>query len=138
MTNKQLVRKYLKMMTHGKPGDLTKLITPNLLATQGPQRLAGAEAAEAYAAYYRQAFAGWTFEVERMIAEGAWVAVKGCSVGTIQIALRNAVPAGTKARVPWIAHYRIARGRIAEVHMLVDTTSLEARPNSVEVTLTPA
>jgi predicted ester cyclase len=131
LTPKQLVRRYLKAMTHGKPGDLTKLISPKLVAVQGSERMVGAEVAEQYAAFYRQAFAGWKFEVEHMIAEGGWVAVTGASVGTVNATLPNLVPAGTPARVPWMARYRVVRGRIAEVHMLADTSSVARIPLQV-------
>lgn len=113
LTSKQVVKRYLKAMTHGKPGDLTKWIAPNIAARQGDETVSGAAAAEAYAAHYRAAFPGWNFDVERMVAEGAWVAVSGYSV------------AG-EVRLPWMAHYRVVRGRVAEVHMVADTARLAA------------
>lgn len=79
------------------PVILPKLIAPDIAARQGADRVQGAAAAEAYAAYYRQAFAGWAFEIERMIAEGAWVAVPGHSVGTVNEAMDGAEKAGRKS-----------------------------------------
>ena len=114
LTPKQVIRRYLKAMTHGKPGDLTKLVAPNVLAVQGAERVQGAEAAEAYAAHYRQLFPGWQFEVDRMVAEGAWVAVAGHSIGP-------------ELRLPWMAHYRVVRGRVAEAHIVADAAPLAAR-----------
>lgn len=136
-TPKQIIRRYLKAMTHGKPGDLTKLIAPDIVARQGADRVQGAAAAEAYAAYYRQAFAGWAFEIERMIAEGAWVAVSGHSVGTVNMALDGAVKAGTPVRVPWMAHYRVVRGRVAEVYIILDAAPLAVGGERVKVALAP-
>ena len=113
-TPKQIVRRYLKAMTHGKPGDLTKLIAPGIVAVQGAERVQGAAAAEAYSAHYRQAFKGWWVEVDRMNAEGSWVAVSGHSVVTVNTELPRAVKPGTAVRVPWMAHYRVLRGRVAD------------------------
>jgi limonene-1,2-epoxide hydrolase len=112
-TPKQVVKRYLKAMTHGKPGDLTKVVTPDVSARQGEERVDGVAAAEAFAAHYRAAFPGWKFEVERMVAEGAWVAVSGYSV------------AG-ELRLPWMAHYRVTRGRVAEVNIVAETARLTA------------
>lgn len=109
--NKQLIRKYLKAMTSGKPGALTKLAAPDIKAVQGGETAAGCEALEQYAAHYRQVFAGWQFKVERMVAEGNWVAVQMRSEGAV---------GGAPVSLPVAAHYRIARGKVAEVQVFVN------------------
>lgn len=130
-TPKQVVRRYLKAMTHGKPGDVSQFASPDILATQGVERAQGHAALEAYSAHYRTAFPGWSIEIDRMIAEGNWVAASGRSISK---------PAGSAAvTVPWLAHYRIARGRVAEVHMLGDASALEnkAKPSAPRFSLSP-
>ncbi|MFN7925224.1 MAG: nuclear transport factor 2 family protein [Bryobacteraceae bacterium] len=137
MTPKQIIRNFLKTMTHGKPGDLTKLVAPDLVASQGAKQTNGAAAAEAYAAHYRETFSNWTLEVERVIAEGSWVAVKGYTTGVISAALPDFPKPGTPVCIPWLAHYRIVRGKIAEIHMLGDTSSVEAGQPSSKIPLEP-
>lgn len=117
LSPKQVVRRFLKAMTHGKPGDLSKLASPDIVAIQGAERVQGHPSIESYAAFYRGAYPGWTFEVDRLVAEGSWVAASGRSVAK--------AAGGGELSVPWLAQYRVTRGRVAEVRMLADTSALE-------------
>lgn len=133
-TPKQLLRTYLKAMTHGKPGDLTNLVTPNLIAIQGDQRVEGSAAAEAYAAHYRQAFPGWRFELEDVVVEGNRLAARGFSVATVPAS--DGLPA-EELRLPWMAFYKVVRGRIAEVRMMSDPSALVSRGRVLSIPIKP-
>jgi len=127
--NKQLVRKYLKAMTSGKPGDLKRLAAADIKAAQGAETASGCEPLEHYAAHYRQAVAGWRFKVERMVAEGNWVAAQ----------LRSeSVMAGSPVSLPVAAYYRIARGKIAEVQLYANEAEVARQTKSaLTVSLRP-
>lgn len=115
--SKQLIRRFLKAMTKGEPGDLSKYAARNVIGHQGAESTQGIASLEAYAAYYRAAFKGWEHKIDHLIAEGTWVAARGRTTGVIK-------SVGARFSIPWLAHYRIERGKIVEVRMLADTSVL--------------
>ncbi len=126
---KQVVRKYLAAITHGKPGDLAKWAAADIKAVQGTQQAQGLAALEHYSATYRSQFPGWKIEIERMIGEGNWVSASGRS---------TAQSAGQPISVPFVAQYRVARGKVAEVIIAVDASvTLGGKPASAALRLEP-
>lgn len=121
MTPKQVVRRYLRAITHGTAADLAKWAARDIQATQGSQKARGMAALEAYAMTYRKRVAGWKIEPSRIIAERNWVAVAGAATGKLD---------GAPLRMPFLAQYRVARGKVAEVVIAADS--------SVEVKSLPA
>ena len=77
-------------------------------------------ALEHYAMTYRQQVQGWKIELGRMIAEGNWVSAVGMATGEV---------GGVPTRLPFFAHYRVARGKVAEVVMAADA-SQEVKPEA--------
>lgn len=121
LTPKQVVRKFLKALPQAKPDELTRLTTPDVVAYQGSHRAQGHAAVTAYAAHHRQALPGWRYEIDQMVAEGSSVAVRGVTTSS------------TGARVSWVAFYKVARGRVAEVRMTVDESSVKGLDTKLAV-----
>jgi hypothetical protein len=126
LSPKQIVRKYLKAITHGKPADMAKWAAADIKATQGAQAAQGLEALQHYSMTYRSRYPGWTIQVERIFGEGNWVAVAGTA------------GAGAAMMLPFLAQYRVARGKVAEVVIAVDgSVPLEDAPASHKMRLRP-
>lgn len=126
---KQVVRKYVAAITHGKPADLAKWAAADIKATQGNQSAQGLAALENYAMTYRSRYPGWKIELNRMITEGTWVAASGCSTAKLN---------GAEVCVPFLAHYKVVRGKVAEVEIALDASvSIGGKPASEEISLTP-
>ncbi|MBM3788517.1 MAG: nuclear transport factor 2 family protein [Acidobacteria bacterium] len=99
-------------MTNGPVEKLFELAAPGIKGYQGSQVAEGHEALAAYAKHYRQAYPGWKLAIERMVAEGPWVAVQGVSTGK-----------GLELR--FAALYKVSRGRVSEVHLYGEPGSLQ-------------
>ena len=126
-TPKQTVRQFLKTMASGAPGDILRLVTPRFHGTEGAQAATGPESIEGYAQLYRSQIEGWAFEIDQMIADGAWVAVRGNATGKVKDSLFGITAPGRAIRMTYQGMYKVVRGKIAEAHVTADTAAILAQ-----------
>lgn len=128
-TPKMIVRRYLKALTNGTPAELARWAAKDIVGEQGSQKAQGLAALEHYSMTYRKLVSGWRIEIERMIAEGNWVSAAGRLLGKVD---------GRAIRIPFIAHYRVARGKVAHVVIAVDdSVQVDAKAASRSFPLEP-
>ena len=109
---KQIVRNYVRALTRGPLEKLREIAAPDIKGYQGGQMVQGHEALLAYANHYRGAYPDWDITFERMVAEGTWVVGQGVS-------------SGQGLAVRFTAWYKVARGRVTEVHIYGAESNLD-------------
>ncbi len=125
--NKSIVRRYIEeVLNQGNVDVADEIIAVGYVGrscTYGSeQERSGLDRIKQFAGEQRTAAPDWHITIEEMIAEGDKVVVRAFGSGTPQ-RVYSRMPAeavGKRITVPWIAIYRLEKGKIVEAWVLGD------------------
>jgi steroid delta-isomerase-like uncharacterized protein len=123
--NKAVVRRFFEIMNQGELDRLREVCSPDLQWHGGSMGdFNGSEAALQMAKQFFAAFPGIQTSLDYLLAEGDKVVAHFTSRGTHGGDFMGLPPSGKPVTVAGLAHYRVAKGQIAEEWHQQDTLGL--------------
>lgn len=121
--NKDILRRYLQLMTQGPIEQLSSVVAEDVTGFDGDERVAGVASIERHARDTQSGCPDLRVDIEQIIGEGDWVAFFGVTSGTQSGALFGLNASDRKFKVQGMAMARIVNGKIVEIRTGWDTLS---------------
>ena len=123
--NKEIARRFITAFASGDTGTLKQIVAEdavdhNLAPGSKPGRPGLLEAVDAF----QKGFPDLRISVDRLVAEGDFVAVNGKITGMNTGPLMGAAPSGKRADFSYMDMYRIANGQIVDMWHVEDIAAM--------------